>query len=378
MLQAVENKKTPFYYYDQGLLDATLSAASKYAHKYGFHIHYAIKANANKKILRIIANKGFGADCVSGNEIKAALDAGFCKDKIFFAGVGKTDDEIEYALREKIAALNVESLAELEVVEDIARRNQQIAPVSLRINPNVDARTHQYITTGLDENKFGIHLKDVEAALQLLQHSPHLSLVGLHFHIGSQITDMQVFRGLCIRVNEIVDRIESKGFEIRTLNMGGGLGVNYDHPDEEPVADFKRYFSVFAEHLQRHARQTVHFELGRALVAQCGTLLTRVLYIKPGRSKTFVIVDAGMNHFLRPALYQSFHKIENITCAATEKQKHYDVVGPVCETSDCFGKAVRLPETKRGDVLAIRSVGAYGEVMMSDYNLRERNPAVFD
>lgn len=376
-LEAFAGKETPFYYYDLELLEATLAAAKKAADKRNFHIHYALKANFNDRILTVIQAKGFGADCVSGNEVQKSIDLGFAADQITFAGVGKSDKEIKIALKHHIFAFNVESIQELEVINELAAQTGVKANVSLRINPNVDANTHHYITTGLDENKFGVPNSELEKAAAVIKSCPYINLIGLHFHVGSQITDMNVFKSLCVKVNEWKNWFEERGTYIRVINVGGGLGVDYKNPDENTMPDFEAYFDVFDKFLERNAQQEVHFELGRALVAQCGSLLSRVLYTKSGTKKNFLILDAGMTELMRPALYQAYHKIERVGASPADAQLHYDVVGPICESSDSFGKEVLLPVSKRGDLIAIRTAGAYGEVMASRYNLREEIRYVF-
>lgn len=369
--------ETPFYYYDMELLNRTLQAAKVAADKRGFHIHYALKANFNDKVLTAIQAQGFGADCVSGNEVQKSIDSGFPADQITFAGVGKSDKEITMALKHQIFAFNVESIEELQVIDELAASLGERANVSLRINPNVDAHTHHYITTGLDENKFGVPNSELEQAASVLRDCQHVDLVGLHFHVGSQITDMNVFKSLCVKVNEWKNWFEERGTTIKILNVGGGLGVDYYHPDENPIPDFEAYFDVFDKFLERTPQQEVHFELGRALVAQSGTLVSRVLYSKSGVKKNFLILDAGMTELMRPALYQAYHKIERLGLPTETSTLNYDVVGPICESSDCFGKEVSLPISKRGDLIAIRTAGAYGEVMASRYNLREEIRYVF-
>ncbi|MGF7026369.1 MULTISPECIES: diaminopimelate decarboxylase [Sphingobacterium] len=364
-------KETPFYYYDLNVLNKTLEAAHAASHKRGFHVHYALKANFNDELLKAIQEIGFGADCVSGNEVKKAIECGFDSKKVTFAGVGKSDKEINYALDQNIFAFNVESIQELEVINELASKKGVKANVALRINPNVDAHTHHYITTGLDENKFGVPNADLEKCAAVLKKCESIELVGLHFHVGSQITDMTVFKSLCVKVNEWKNWFEERGTQIRVLNVGGGLGIDYKNPDGNTIPDFEAYFDIFDRFLERTAQQEVHFELGRALVAQCGSLVSRVLYVKNGVKKNFLVLDAGMTELMRPALYQAYHKIENISATDSAEAINYDVVGPICESSDCFGKEVPLPVSKRGDLIAIRSAGAYGEVMASRYNLRE-------
>ncbi|MGX5201514.1 diaminopimelate decarboxylase [Aliikangiella sp. IMCC44632] len=370
-----KDKETPYYFYDIDLLNETLQQVVSLAENYQFDVHYAVKANANVELLELFNQAGLGADCVSGNEVALAVEVGFHPNKILFAGVGKTDKEIKQALKHKIKAFNVESIQEIEVINELAKEAGVVTEIALRINPNVDAKTHKYITTGLDENKFGINQQDLVEIIHLLPSLSNLKLTGLHFHIGSQITDLNVFKGLCLRVNEIQTWFNENGIAIEHLNVGGGLGINYDNPDKEPIANFEEYFAIFDRFLKRNKDQKIHFELGRSIVAQCGSLITKVVFVKPGINTNFAILDAGMTELMRPALYQSFHKIENLS--STKPCKLYDVVGPICESSDCFGKAIELPLTQRGDLIAIRSVGAYGEVMMSNYNLRDRYSAFY-
>lgn len=369
--------QTPFYLYNLALLDKTLEACKTASEKHQFQVHYAMKANVNVEILEMIASKGFGADCVSGNEITKALENGFNASKIVFAGVGKSDREINIALDANIHCFNVESKQELDVLNELAQLKNKSANIALRINPNVNAHTHHYITTGLEENKFGINHWELNAIIEQISSLKNLNLLGIHFHIGSQITDLNVFKSLCIKVNEYLNWFEEKNIQLQIINVGGGLGIDYTNPDENPISDFESYFQLFNQFIQKKPHQEVHFELGRALVAQCGTLISKVLYIKEGLQTNFAILDAGMTELLRPALYQAYHKIENLSNKDFATSKKYDVVGPICESSDCFGKAVELPETKRGDYIAIRSTGAYGEVMRSAYNLRDANPSVY-
>ncbi|MDR0765765.1 MAG: diaminopimelate decarboxylase [Odoribacteraceae bacterium] len=376
-IQQLREFKTPFYHYDLELLDKTLRVAVQEANRHGFYLHYALKANANPRLLAVIREHGIGADCVSGNEITAAIESGFPADGIVYAGVGKSDEEIQLALQQEIGGFNCESFPELEVISQLAAASGKTARVSLRVNPGVDACTHHYITTGIEENKFGFPLDDVREATQRCLSLPNIEWTGLHFHVGSQITGDEVFRELCNRVNEIQRDLAATGLVPARVNFGGGLGVDYDDPDARPVADFAGYFRVFAEHFKRLPGQQVHFEPGRSIVAQCGSLVARVLYVKEGKNKKFVILDAGMNDLIRPALYQAHHRVENLSAAGTGALEPYDVVGPVCESADCFGEALLLPPTRRGDLVAIRSCGAYGEVMASRYNLRPLAPARF-
>lgn len=362
--------ETPFYYYDTDLLRQTLAVINREAGKHeGFCVHYAIKANANPKVLNVIAQAGLGADCVSGGEIAASLAAGFPARKIVYAGVGKADWEINLGLDRGILCFNVESIAELEIINELAAARGKKARVAFRINPDVGAHTHSKITTGLAENKFGIAMRDMEDVIEQAQGMANVEFVGLHFHIGSQILDMGDFAALCNRINDLQDQLEKKKIRIESINVGGGLGIDYTHPNRVPIPDFKLYFDTYARHLRLRPGQTLHFELGRSVVAQCGSLITRTLYVKQGAAKQFAIVDAGMTDLIRPALYQAYHKIENIS--SDGPLSTYDVVGPICESSDVFGKSVDLNETHRGDLIAIRSAGAYGEIMASQYNCRK-------
>jgi len=364
------NVETPFYYYDLDLLQKTLSSCANAAKVYNFHVHYAMKANFNPAVLEKIKETGFGADCVSGGEVARAVAVGFNHQQIVFAGVGKSDKEINDALDQDIFCFNVESIQELEVIDELAAKKGKKAKVAIRINPNVDAHTHHNITTGLDENKFGINSWDLPACAETLKTAANLEFIGIHFHIGSQITNLDVYKNLCIRVNEFATWFEERGFTIKVLNVGGGLGIDYHNPDQQ-IPDFEAYFKIFNDFLEVRTNQEVHFELGRALVGQCASLISKVLYVKNGKKKNFIILDAGMTELMRPALYQAYHKIENISRAEADHNTKYDVVGPICESTDCFGKEVGLPETSRGDLIALRSTGAYGEVMASHYNLRE-------
>lgn len=361
---------TPYYYYDTQLLRKTLEVIKQECEKHeNFHVHYAVKANANPKILRIISQYGFGADCVSGGEIKAAIEAGFPADKVVYAGVGKSDWEINLGLENGIACFNVESIAELEVIEELAVAANKTANVAFRINPNIGAHTHANITTGLAENKFGIAMQDMENVIERATTMNNINVVGLHFHIGSQILDMGDFKALCNRINELQVQLDKHHIYVQSINVGGGLGVNYDSPDRQPIPDFKEYFHTYAKHLRLREGQQLHFELGRSVVAQCGSLISRVLYVKQGSHKQFAILDAGMTDLIRPALYQALHKIQNLT--SNEPTEVYDVVGPICESSDVFAKAIDLNKCHRGDLIAIRSAGAYGEIMASAYNCRQ-------
>ena len=369
-IERFQDIQTPFYYYDSEVLRQTLKTINEEAGKHeGFVVHYAVKANANPKVLRIIREAGLGADCVSGGEIEASIKAGFPASKIVYAGVGKADWEINLGLDNDIFCFNVESIPELEVINDLAAKKGKVARVAFRLNPNLGAHTHANITTGLAENKFGIAMRDMLTVIDEASKMANVKFVGLHFHIGSQILDMGDFQALCNRVNELQDELERHRIQVEHINVGGGLGVDYEHPNRLPIPDFKAYLDTYAKKLKLRNGQTLHFELGRAVVAQCGSLITRTLYIKEGATKRFAIVDAGFPDLIRPALYQAYHKIENIS--SEEPKEAYDVVGPICESTDVFAKQIDLNKTHRGDLLAIRSAGAYGEIMASQYNCRK-------
>jgi diaminopimelate decarboxylase len=365
--------ETPFYYYDLDLLRSTLDVVKKESENYGFKIHYAVKANSNPVILKIISSYGFGADCVNFNEIEAALISGFKPSEIVFAGVGKTDKDITAALKTGIYCFNCESIPEMEVINQLAAEQNKSAQIALRINPYIEAHTHKYITTGIEESKFGINTWELDEVIKRLTDFKNIKLIGIHFHIGSQITRMSVFKSLCARINELQVWFSSHNIDLEIINVGGGLGIDYENPENNP--DFHGYFSLLNEFIDLYPGQKLHIEPGRSIVGQCGSLISRVLFIKKGSNTLFAIIDAGMTDLIRPALYQAHHKIENLTSSGNLIR--YDVVGPVCESSDTFAKFIELPETKRGDFVAIRSAGAYGEVMAMRYNLRDLPKAVF-
>lgn len=381
IIEQFEKINTPFYYYDMDLFHKTVDKVAGLAAEYGIKVHYAVKANVERRLLEYISSKGFGADCVSGNEVLHAHSCGFPADKIVYAGVGKSDKEIYESMKLGIEAFNCESLQEIYVINEMARQNGMKANVSVRINPDIDAHTHKYVTTGLYENKFGISQHEFDKLIEIIQKSGNINFIGLHFHIGSQITRVEEVFGLeCQRVNEIVRLFESKGLTVNNINLGGGLGVDYEDPDGSPYAEFETWFKTISESIVRREDQTVHVEPGRSLVAQCATLISRVLFVKSGETKNFLIMDAGMNDLIRPALYGAYHKIENLSAEMRPflpNHQAYDIVGPVCESSDVWGAGRLLPLSVRGDIMAIRSTGAYGQVMASRYNMKDLAPSVF-
>lgn len=375
LIKKLNRIQTPYYYYDLDLLDETLAAVSQHGLSKGYHIHFALKANFNYKILTRILEAGLGIDCVSGREIERAIDAGFRPNQIAFAGVGKTDDEIEIGLQHDIYSFNCESLQELIVLNDLASQKEKIANVAIRLNPNIQANTHKYITTGLNENKFGITVDKLPSLFELLPELTSINLQGIHFHIGSQIVDLNPFEQLCDKVNELQSIFEEKGYPLAHINLGGGYGINYTDPDTNAIPDFKSFFELFYKNLDIRPDQKVHFELGRSVVGQCGSLISRVLFIKEGYATNFAVIDAGMTELIRPALYQASHRVDVLT--SKKSPKIYDVVGPICESSDTFQRGVSLPAIERGDLVAIRTAGAYGEVMSSGFNLRDRVKAYY-
>ena len=379
LYQIFSQTETPFYYYDMQLFNESLSKLKKAADKYHYLVHYAIKANANDRILETVKNYGFGADCVSGNEVKKAIEIGIQPEKIVFAGVGKSDAEITYAIEQSIFSFNSESIEEIEVINEWGQKMNKVVPVALRLNPDIDAITHKYLTTGLPENKFGIPLQFLDKVIHKTSKLSHIKLVGLHFHIGSQIRELAPYIELCKKVNSIQEIILNKhGIKLEHINLGGGLGINYEDPEAELIPDYASFFDTIHKHLKVRENQKVHFELGRSIAGQMGSLISRVLYIKKGVNKEFMILDAGMTDLIRPALYGAQHKIQNISRPGVQiRNFKYDVVGPVCESSDSFDDNVMLPMSKRGDLVAIRSTGAYGEIMVSQYTLRDKPKAFY-
>lgn len=368
-LEKFKSLETPFYFYDTELLKKTVHSAAEAAKTMPeAMIHFAVKANDNERVLKEMNNAGFGVDTVSGGEIQKAIKIGIPGNKIMFAGVGKTDSEILTGIDNDILSFNVESVPELEVINELAAGRNKVVQVELRMNPNVDAHTHKNITTGLDENKFGISLDDMIPTIRKVEEMKNVRFYGLHFHIGSQILEYSSFVKLSRKINEIQRELEAANIHCDSINVGGGLGVDYTDPQGSPIPDFKGYFETYKQNLELRPGQSFHCEPGRALSAQYGALITRVIFVKKAKVKQFAIVDAGFTDLIRPALYQAHHKIMNLTgCGAAET---YDVVGPICESTDVFEENLKLPHTQRGDILALLSAGAYGHVMASQYNCR--------
>ena len=311
--QKLRGYETPFYLYDTALLRQTLESVVYESKKYGYKVHYAIKANYDDHLLAIIREYGLGIDCASGNELRKAIEAGFDPKGIVYAGVGKRDKELRYAIEQDILAINCESIEELELVDALAGEAGRVADVALRINPDIDPKTNHCIDTGQADSKFGISYEEVLEHAKEIRALKYINIIGLHLHIGSQIRELHVFENMCNKVNVIVENLEKLGCSFRFVDVGGGLGVNYDVPENEPIPNFASLFSIVHNHLSVGDRE-VHFEFGRSIVAECGELITKVLFNKPtATGRKLVIVDASMTELIRPALYGSYHNIENIT-----------------------------------------------------------------
>lgn len=360
-----ERFATPLYVYSRATLERHFRAFDEAFGEHPHQVCYAVKANSNIAVLNVLARLGAGFDIVSGGELTRVLRAGGDPDKIVFSGVGKTADEMELALKAGIHCFNVESAAELELLNLVAGEQDQVARIAIRVNPDVDAQTHPYISTGLKENKFGV---DIEEAPALYQHAadlPHIEVIGVDCHIGSQLTKLTPFEDALKRVLDLVERLQAKGIPIRHLDLGGGLGVRYrDETPPEPAA----YIAALLKHIP--ADMPVHIEPGRAIAANAGLFVSKVLYLKPTSEKNFAIVDGAMNDLIRPSLYSAWMEIIPVQPHDADCRE-WDIVGPVCETGDFLGKG-RTLALESGDLLAIRSAGAYGFSMASNYNSRNR------
>ena len=374
--QKLTGLETPFYLSDLGLLRQTLESVSYESKKYDYQVHYAIKANYDDRILAVIREYGIGIDCASGNELRKAIEAGFDPKKIVYAGVGKRDKELRYAIEQQILAINCESIEELQVLNGLAGEAGRRVDIALRVNPDIDPKTNHCIDTGQADSKFGISYEEILENAEAIKALEHLNIIGLHLHIGSQIRELHVFENMCNKVNVIVENLVRLGFTIDFVDVGGGLGINYDVPENEPIPNFASLFAIVHNYLRVGDRK-VHFEFGRSIVGECGELITRVLYNKTtATGRRLAIVDASMTELIRPALYGSYHNIENITSEAETSHK-YTVVGTACESTDVFDENVSLRKTSRGDLLTIKSAGAYGMSMASRYNLHDLPGAVY-
>ena len=368
--------ETPFYLYDINLLRQTLDSVVSESKKYNYKVHYAIKANYDDYLLSIIREYGLGIDCASGNEVRKAIELGFDPKTIVYAGVGKRDKEIRYAIEQNILALNCESIEELQVIDAIAAEMGRRVDVGLRVNPDIDPKTNHCIDTGQADSKFGIAYDEILDNTELIKSLKNINIIGLHLHIGSQIRELHVFENMCNKVNAIVEKLKSHGFSFRMVDVGGGLGINYDVPENEPIPNFASLFAIVHEYLNVGDHE-VHFEFGRSIVGECGELITRVLFNKTtATGRRLLIVDASMTELIRPMLYSAYHNIENIT-SQDESRTKYTVVGTACESTDVFDENVSLRKTQRGDLLSIKSAGAYGRSMASQYNLHDLPAAVY-
>ena len=368
--------ETPFYLYDINLLRQTLESVVYESNKYNYKVHYAIKANNDDYLLSIIKEYGIGIDCASGNEVRKAIESGFDPKTVVYAGVGKRDKEIRYAIEQDILAINCESIEELQVVNQIAGEWGKKADIGLRLNPDIDPKTNRCIDTGQADSKFGIAYEEILDNVELIKSLENINIIGIHIHIGSQIRELHVFENMCNKANAIVEKLESLGFSFRIVDVGGGLGINYDVPENEPIPNFASLFSIVHEYLNVEGKE-VHFEFGRSIVGECGELITSVLYNKTtATGRRLLIIDASMTELIRPMLYGSYHNIENITSQEDIFTK-YTVVGTACESTDVFDENVSLKRSKRGDLLSIKSAGAYGRSMASEYNMHELPKAVY-
>ncbi len=359
---------TPLYIYSRATLERHWKAFDEALGDHPHLICYAVKANSNIGVLSVLAKLGSGFDIVSGGELARVKAAGGDMSKVVFSGVGKTPEEIEFALEEGIHCFNVESEPELHRINEVAGKVGKQAPISLRINPDVDAKTHPYISTGLKANKFGIARERAIAVYELANSLPNLNVVGMDCHIGSQLTETGPFVDALERLLVLIDELASKGIHIKHLDVGGGLGVTYR--DETPPHP-REYAAAIAEKMKGRENLTLIMEPGRAIAANAGIMVTKVEFVKSGEEKSFAIVDAAMNDLLRPALYSAWQKIIPVKEETTATPRIYDVVGPVCETGDFIGKDRELA-IEPTDLLAVRSAGAYGFVMASNYNSRCR------
>jgi diaminopimelate decarboxylase len=371
--QIAKQVGTPCYIYSHATLIRHIRAYDSAFKDIPHLIAFAMKANSNLAILRLMAREGSGVDIVSGGELFRAMKAGVPAAKIVFAGVGKNADEIRDALKAGILMFNIESSAEMHAINDVAASVGKIAPVALRINPDIDPKTHPYISTGLKKSKFGIAADRALEEFRMASTLRHVHVVGVHAHIGSQLTEVTPFVESLKKVLALVDTLKGQGITIRYLNIGGGLGITYS--DEKPPLPHELADAVSP--LVKGLDLTLVLEPGRVIVGNAGILVTKALYEKIGESKRFVIVDAAMNDLIRPSLYSAYHDIRPVSEALLQRPKHaVDVVGPVCESGDFLAKDRSLPEIKPGDLLAVMSAGAYGFVMASNYNSRPRVPEV--
>ena len=389
-IDKLKKYETPYYYYNTSLLNETIDEVLRLSKLHNLKIHFSLKSNFNEKIIRLFAShKELGADCVSGGEVNYALNF-FDPKEVVFAGIGKSDKEIENAVDKGIFCINVESYEELENLNRICNEKNKTMNFATRINPNIEAHTHEKIVTGLNENKFGIYMEENETKFyekisEVFFNKDgkykYLKFIGLHFHIGSNILNFTDFARLSQKIDKIIEGLNDRNISITYLNLGGGLGVDYNDTYNHPIPDFEGYFNTYLTNitsLQKigpdfndNKNITLHFELGRSMIAQSGYVISRVNYIKEGVKKKFAILDAGMNDLIRPAMYGALHQIERIEINDDDDKVMYDVVGPICESSDVFAKNYTMDRLDKGDYVLIRTAGAYGESMASRYNFRD-------
>jgi diaminopimelate decarboxylase len=365
-----EHFDTPLYVYSRAALTAAYLAYADACQGRRAAIHVAVKANSNLGVLNVFARLGAGFDIVSGGELARVLAAGGKAADVVFSGVGKSADEMRVALEAGVKCFNVESLPELDRLNAVAGALGRQAPVSLRVNPDVDPKTHPYISTGLKANKFGIAFSEARAAYRAAAALPNLRIVGIDCHIGSQITELSPYLDATDKLLDLVEQIEADGVPIHHIDVGGGLGITYDDETPPEIGAFVRALLARID-ARGHGQREIFFEPGRSLTGNAGILLTRVEFLKPGEEKNFAIVDAAMNDLARPAMYEAYHAIVPVTPRADAAPVCYDVVGPVCESGDWLGRE-RTLALEPGDLLAIRSAGAYGFTMSSNYNTRPR------
>jgi diaminopimelate decarboxylase len=366
-IDVAEEFGTPCYVYSKNSIQTNFNRFKDAFGKRKNLVCYAVKANSNIAVIKILADLGSGFDIVSGGELSRVLAAGGDPSKVVFSGVGKTHDEINYALDHKIKCFNVESESELHRISDIARGLNVEANISLRVNPDVDAKTHPYISTGLKENKFGVDVDDAMRLYRMASGLPNVSPTGIDCHIGSQLTDIAPMRDAALKMVELTDALIAENIEIDHIDFGGGLGIQYQK--ETPMHQ-ELFVNTLLE-IMGEREQEILVEPGRSIVGNSGVLLTKVEYLKHGSNKNFVVVDAAMNDLARPSLYNAYHHIDNVIQKEEKPSKRYDIVGPICETGDFLGKDRNL-SVNEGDVLAIHAVGAYGMTMSSNYNSRGR------
>ncbi len=365
--EIIESIKTPFYIYSKKAIEDRINEYKNAFKDYPILICYATKANPNLSILYLINKNGLGADIVSGGELFKARLAGISPNKIVYAGVGKTDDEIKYAIKEEILSFNVESEQEIEVLNQIGKSLNKKANISIRVNPDVNPKTHPYISTGLNDSKFGIDIKDALNVYKMAVRKKYINVVGIHCHIGSQIVDISPYKEAIEKVVELVFKLKKEGIELNHIDIGGGLGIRYKPEDQTP--DIKDLANIIIPIVKETGLKLI-LEPGRSLVGEAGALITQVIFTKMKQNKNFVIVDSGMNDLVRPAIYEAYHHI--LSVERKDSKIKADIVGPICETGDFFAKERLVDNVGRGDYLAIMSVGAYGLSMASNYNVRPK------